>query len=109
MKYLQHCLFAVISTSALLGSVSAMAADGAELYKAKGCTACHGADAKTAIMPTYPNLAGQNAEYMLAQMKDIKSGARNNGQTAVMKGIVAAVSDEEMAALSQYIAGLPAK
>ena len=69
--------------------------------------ACHGADAKTSIMPTYPNLAGQNAEYLLAQMKDIKSGARNNGQTAVMKGIVAAITEDELGVLAEYIAGLP--
>jgi cytochrome c len=84
-------------------------AGGEELYKAKGCTACHGADAKTSIMPTYPNLAGQNAEYLLTQMKDIKSGARNNGQTAVMKGIVAGVSDDDLSALATYIAGLATK
>ena len=87
-------------------ATTAIAADGAALYVSKGCTACHGADAKSAIMPTYPNLAGQSAAYMLAQMKDFKSGARNNGQSAVMKGIVATITDEELDALAKYIAGL---
>jgi len=107
MKKTKLILNLLISATALLGSFSAIAEDGAALYAAKGCMACHGADAKTSIMPAYPNLAGQNAEYMLAQMIDIKSGARNNGQTAVMKGIVAGITDEELGVLAKYIAGLP--
>ena len=94
--------------AALLISVagSAMAADGAATYTAKGCGACHGPDAKTPIMPAYPKLAGQSKEYVAQQMKDIKSGARNNGQTAAMKGIMAGVSEDEITVLAEYLAGL---
>ncbi len=81
--------------------------EGDALYKSKGCVACHGADAKTPIMPIYPKLAGQSKEYAITQMKDIKSGARNNGQTAVMKGIIASVSDAEMEAIAEWLASLP--
>jgi len=90
-------------------SQSALAIDGAELWKnpAKGgCSACHGKDAKTPLLPVYPKIAGNNEAYILQQMKDIKSGARNNGQTAAMKGVMGLVNDEEMAALAKYIAGL---
>ncbi len=90
----------------LIIGASAMASDGADLYTAKGCAACHGADAKTPIMPTYPKLVGQNKEYAEQQMKDIKSGARNNGQTAAMKGIMASVSEDEISVLSAYISEL---
>lgn len=83
---------------------NAAAADGAALYASKGCAACHGADGKTPIMPIYPKLAGQNAQYALNQMKDIKSGARNNGQTAAMKGIVMSVSEEELQAIAEWLA-----
>lgn len=94
------------SSLVIMMSSTAFAADGKALYTAKGCMACHGADAKTPIMPLYPKLAGQNKEYAAQQMKDIKSGARNNGQTAAMKGIMAGVSDDEITALSEYLAGL---
>lgn len=57
-------------------------------------------------MPVYPKLAGQSAVYLLAQMKDIKSGTRANGQSAVMKGIIAGVSDEEMQAMAEWLATL---
>jgi len=87
-------------------SSTAFAADGKALYTAKGCTACHGADAKSPIMPAYPKIAGQGKEYLMQQMKDIKSGARNNGQTAAMKGIMASVSEDEITALAEYLSGL---
>ena len=57
-------------------------------------------------MPLYPKIAGQGAVYVKQQMMDIKSGKRNNGQTAAMKGIMASVSDEETAAIADYISGL---
>jgi cytochrome c len=90
----------------ILSPVVTHAADGAALYKSKTCTACHGKDAKTPIMPNYPKIAGQNAAYALQQMKDIKSGARSNGQSAAMKGVMHLVTDEEMQALADYVASL---
>lgn len=97
-------LAATIAVASLSGAV--MAADGAALYMSKTCVACHGKDAKTPIMPTYPKIAGQNKEYAIQQMKDIKSGARSNGMTAAMKGVMHLVTDEEIEALAAYVAGL---
>ena len=82
------------------------AADGAELFVTKTCNACHGADARTPLLPVYPKLAGQNADYLLAQLKDIKSGARNNGQTAAMKAIMVNVDETEMKTLADWLGGL---
>jgi cytochrome c len=87
-------------------STGALAQDGAALYKSKTCFSCHGQDAKTPILPIYPTLAGQNAEYAFNQMKDIKSGARANGQTAAMKGVMHLVSDEEMKAIAEWLSSL---
>ena len=39
-------------------------------------------------------------------MKDIKSGARANGMSAAMKGIMHLVTDEEMEALAKYLSTL---
>jgi cytochrome c len=82
------------------------APDGAALYMEKTCVACHGKDAKTPLTPLYPKLAGQNAAYAEAQMKDIKSGARNNGQTAAMKGVMHLVSDEEIKVIATWLSKL---
>ena len=99
-------LFSVVSGLAMLASTPSFAADGKELYTSKGCIACHGADAKTPIMPTYPKISGQSKEYTIQQLNDIKSGARSNGQSAAMKGVMAAVSDDEISALAEYLSGL---
>ncbi|AEV27639.1 MULTISPECIES: c-type cytochrome [Azospira] len=91
--------------TALAAAVAApaFAADGAKLFAEKTCNACHGAEGKKPLMPNYPKLAGQNAAYAEQQMKDIKSGARNNGQTAAMKGVMHLVNDEEIKALADYL------
>ena len=101
---IDHKTVAMMAALLAMSSTSAYALDGAELYKTKTCYTCHGKDGKTPILPSYPNIAGQNAEYSLQQMKDIKSGARANGMSAAMKGIMHLVSDEEMKALADYIA-----
>jgi len=85
----------------------AMALDGAELFQKKTCFSCHGKDAKTPILPIYPKLAGQSADYAFNQMKDIQSGARNNGQTAAMKGVMHLVNEQEMRAIADWLATLP--
>jgi len=95
--------FALLS----LNSSIAMALDGATLYQTKTCIACHGVDAKTPLLPTYPKLAGQNKEYTVAQMAAVKSGARDNGQTAVMKGIMHIINDAEREAIAEWLASLP--
>ncbi len=85
---------------------SALALDGAELYQTKTCFSCHGKDAQSPILPIYPRLAGQSKEYAAAQMRDIKSGTRSNGQSAAMKGVMHLVSDEEIDAIAEYLSTL---
>jgi len=94
------------ATASTPSAASASSANGADLYKTKTCIACHGADAKTPMMSTYPKIAGQSEQYVIAQMNDIKSGARSHGQTAAMKGIMHLVSDGEIAAIAKWLSGL---
>ena len=99
----------LVLAAGLFAAAAAVAApDGAALYKDKTCWSCHGKDAKTPLVPTYPKLAGQNAEYALAQMKDIKTGARSNGQSAAMKGVMHLVNDDEMKAIAELPPERPA-
>lgn len=108
MRSLLMSLF-VAGTMLAAANAGAAGLDGAALYKnpAKGgCVACHGKDAKSPIMPMYPKLAGQNEAYLVQQLKDIKSGARSNGQTAAMKGIMHMVNDEEIKAIAKWISSL---
>lgn len=96
----------VAALAAVVACGSALAADGAKLYVEKTCTACHGKDGKTPLMPDYPKIAGQNAKYIEKQMTDIKSGARANGNSAAMKGVMVLVSDADIKDLAAYVSKL---
>jgi len=95
----------VIAISLL--SYPAWALDAADLYIERTCIACHGAEGRVPAMDEYPNLAGQGAQYLLAQMKDIKSGARTNAHAMAMKNVMHLTSDEEMTAIAEWLATLP--
>lgn len=98
-------LVAALSLTALVLMSPAAAQNAAkpDLAKAKQtaetiCAACHGADGNSAV-PVNPNLAGQGAEYISRQLQHFKAGIRVN---AVMQGMVASLSDADMAALGAY-------
>ena len=91
------------ATLALCTAPGLYAADGAALYKAKICHSCHGETPNMPIMPVYPKLAGQNAPYLLQQMKDIRDGKRNNGLSVAMKAVVGSVTDEELQAIADWL------
>jgi cytochrome c553 len=69
------------------------------------CAACHGANG-IAMIPTYPNLAGQNAGYIESALKAYKSGQRSGGQAALMAGMAAPLSDADIANLAAYFSSL---
>ena len=105
MKFSKSILIGSVALAAMALNTVALA-DGAALYQAKTCWSCHGKDAKTPIMPIYPRLAGQNADYAFNQMKDIKSGARANGQSAAMKGVLGLVNEAEMREIADWLSSL---
>lgn len=90
----------------LVASPVIAAPDGAALYADKTCNACHGPKGDKPLLPNYPKIAGQNAAYLEQQIKDIKSGARNNGQTAAMKGVLHLVNDDEIKVIATYLSKL---
>jgi len=67
------------------------------------CAACHG-PAGAGVPIRFPHLAGQHADYTLAQMKAFRTGERANAP--MMRTIAAKMTDEDMAAVSDYIQGL---
>jgi cytochrome c553 len=69
------------------------------------CGSCHGATG--AGMPAqYPRLAGQHPEYLETQMKAWRDGTRANDPNAMMRMIAAKMSDTQIKAVANYIAGL---
>lgn len=69
------------------------------------CSACHGPNG--AGMPAqYPRLAGQYSEYTVAQLRAFRSEERANDPNRMMRGFVARMTDREILAVAEYIAGL---
>jgi cytochrome c553 len=62
------------------------------------CVACHGANG-VSRSPRIPNLAGQQPDYLVAQLRAFKTGARKND---LMEAIAAQLGDAEMTALAHY-------
>jgi len=69
------------------------------------CTACHGPSG-AGIPAQYPRLAGQHPEYVAAQLKAFRVGERTNDPNRTMRAVAEKLSDKEIAAVSEYIAGL---
>ena len=69
------------------------------------CAGCHGPNG-AGIPIQYPRLSGQYMEYTEAQLKAFRSGQRANDLNAMMRAIAAKMSDAEIRAVSDYIAGL---
>lgn len=69
------------------------------------CASCHSPNG--AGMPAqFPRLAGQHADYTSGQLKAFRVGQRANDAAQMMRGVAAKMSDQEIAAVSEYIAGL---
>jgi cytochrome c553 len=86
-------------------SVAADAAAGEA--RAAVCAACHGKNG-IAQIPGYPNLAGQNEKYLVSALNAYKNSQRSGGQATIMQGQAMGLSDEDIANLAAFYAGLPA-
>lgn len=69
------------------------------------CAACHGPNG-AGLPSQFPRLSGQHAEYIVAQLKAFRSGARANDVNATMRTVAGRLSDHEIEAVADYIAGL---
>lgn len=103
---LRFATFALATGFAASFSAVVSASEGEALYSEKGCAACHGADGQSPINPGYPKVAGQNRDYLVRQIQDIRSGARDNGLTAQMKPIAQELTDAEIEAIADYLSAL---
>ena len=82
------------------GPIAASAAGDAEAgaQKIAVCVGCHGQNG-VSVNPEFPSLAGQVPGYIETQLKAYKSGEREN---AVMAGMAAPLSEEDMADIDAY-------
>lgn len=69
------------------------------------CAACHGPTG-AGLPAQFPRLAGQFAEYTEAQLKAFRVGERANDPNRMMQMVAVKMTDAEIRAVSDYIAGL---
>ena len=81
----------------------------AALLQKGACVSCHGANYAKPIDPSYPKIAGQNADYLFVALKAYKTEnnanvGRSNG---VMAGVAKQFSNNELKAMANYLGSLP--
>ena len=101
IRIVQFISFIIISLSFTVGAENKLSSQ--ELVATKKiinnlCIACHGIDGNS-IISANPKLGGQHAAYILKQLKNFKSGLREN---AVMAGMVVNLTEREMINLALY-------
>jgi cytochrome c553 len=69
------------------------------------CAGCHSPDG-AGIPAQFPRLAGQHPEYIAAQLKAFRAGERANDVNSMMRMTAGRLSDKEIAAVAEYVAGL---
>jgi cytochrome c553 len=88
-----------------------LASRGRTLYeegnRATGVPACVGCHLPSGTgAERYPRLAGQRQAYTVQQLTDFKSGKRSNDRAHVMRAIAGRLTDDDMKAVAEYVAGL---
>ena len=88
--------------SALLTSVPAQDAAAGRKIATSVCQSCHGLDG-LAKMPEMPNIAGDDATYIVNQLQAYKSGTRQN---ELMSAVAPMLDDTKMADVAAYYSSL---
>jgi len=75
--------------------------------KVPACTGCHSPNGLGNAPAGYPRLGGQHADYIEAQLRNFRAGNRtNDGDQKTMRDVAAHMSDAEIIAVANFIAGL---
>jgi thiosulfate dehydrogenase len=72
------------------------------------CSQCHGPKGE-GVGQHFPELAGQNANYIKAQLQGWQKGTRSNSPLQLMKSVAGKLTDTEINAVAAYYAILPGK
>ncbi|WP_185234304.1 c-type cytochrome [Teredinibacter franksiae] len=71
------------------------------------CTGCHSPTGLGNAPAGYPRLSGQHADYIAKQLREFRAGNRTtDGDSMVMRGVTQYMSDAEIDAVANFIAGL---
>lgn len=83
-----------------VGSNRELAGAGKKVF-ASNCASCHRPNAEGS--GPQPRLAGQHPAYLFQQLKNFKSGQRNN---FIMKSMTSSLTEEKMRAVAEYLGSI---
>jgi cytochrome c553 len=106
MRFARWALAALTACSAFASAANAEGDPAVGRQKAYTCFGCHGVPGYTNAYPTYrvPRLGGQNADYIVAALKEYKSGDRSH---KTMHAQASVLSDQDMADIAAYMSTAP--
>ena len=70
------------------------------------CSGCHGPAGMGNPLAKFPRISGQHADYVSKALKDFRAGNRANDPNGMMRGVAKQMTDDEIAAVAQYVQGL---
>lgn len=70
------------------------------------CATCHGADGRSNVVPQYPKIGGQHAEYLVNALKAYRDGRRQGTYASIMREAAKQLSDSDIEQLAAYIESL---
>jgi cytochrome c553 len=73
--------------------------------KTVACTICHGADLR-GIGPV-PGIAGRSPSYLARQLYDMQTGTRHGEWAALMRPVVAKLTNEDLVSITAYVSSRP--
>ncbi len=94
--------FRIACLSLLVAAAAHAENEEAGRTRAQVCAVCHG-QFGISVDPAAPNLAGQPAAYLVEQLRNFRSGKREN---PVMSVIAKPLSDEDIDALARWYASI---
>ena len=114
---MNRTMLALAGATLAMAGAAAQAQDlaaGKAVFDKFNCASCHGADAKSAVDPAYPTLAGQHADYLVHALKAYKRGASGSAATAnvrknpIMGAFAAQLSDQDINNVAAWLRLSPA-
>jgi len=107
--------FSAQTESGNLETEPSKVSEGQRLYRSgepvngvAACAACHGPAGAGNPTAKYPSIRGQHSAYVVAQLKNYRSGTRKTDQpqNQMMRNIAAKLSDAQIDAVASYVQGL---
>ena len=95
----------IVTNPALIAAGEKIYKEGNKENGVPACAGCHMPNGGGA--PRFPMIAAQNADYVVQQMQNFRSGTRSNDLGTLMRTVSKRLTDQEIQAVAQYVASMP--